>query len=56
MRVFPAHQESEESPLQIFRSRTEKGARNGKSTAGPAFGHRSGLDDLQVPPKDIFHN
>lgn len=43
IRVFPAHQESEESPLQVLRRRTEKDARNGKSTADPAFGQRSGL-------------
>lgn len=54
--VFPARQESEESPLQVFRSRIEKDVRNGKSIAGPAFGQRSGLNDLQVPTKDVFHN
>lgn len=24
--------------------------------ADPAFGQRHGLDDLKVPPEDIFHN
>lgn len=56
IRVSPAHKESDGSPLQVFRSRIEKDVRNGKSIADPAFGQRPGLDDLQVPPKDIFHN